>query len=359
MTEPLDPVNELIRPPRRSFATYSPFRLGLTAAIGFGLAYLLFRAVEQGRDTLLLLALSLFLAAGLDPAVRRVERLGLSRGPSVAVVFACALLFLAALGLAVVPPLVEQTSTFVHNLPGYVTELQHNRRIADLDRRFGVLSSVQNYLKQSSLVKQLAGNLLSVGSAVASTIFQVFSLAILTLYFLAYLRDITGFAYRLTPASRRPQVSRIGDKIVVQIGQYVVGTAALALLRGTFTLVFLWAVDVPYPFALAFIAAALDLAPLVGTALAAVVVSTVVLLESVPVGIAVICFFVAYEFLARLVFIPRLLDPSVRLSPAAALVGALAGFTIFGVVGFLISIPLVAVLTLILREVVLPRQATR
>jgi predicted PurR-regulated permease PerM len=97
----------------------------------------------------------------------------------------------------------------------------------------------------------------------------------------------------------------------------------------------------------------------VGTALAALVVSTVVLLESVPAGITVVCFFIGYEVLARLVFIPRLLDKSVRINPAAALVGALAGFAIFGVIGFLISIPLVAVTTLILREVLLPRQATR
>lgn len=345
--------------PKRGLATYSPFRLGLTAAIGFGLAYLLFRAVERGQNTLLLILLALFLAAGLDPAVRRVQTLGLGRGSSVAVVFAGALLLVAGLGFAVVPPLVQQTSTFVHNLPGYVSELQHNHRIAELDRRFGVLSSVQNYLKDSSLIKQLADNLLSVGSAVASTIFQVFSLLILTLYFLAYLRDITGFGYRLTPASKRAQVSRIGDKIVVQIGLYVVGTAALALLRGTFTLVFLWACQVPYPFALAFIAAILDIAPVVGTALAAIVVSTVVLLESIPAGIAVICFFIGYEVLARLVFRPRLLDPSVRISPAAAVIGAMAGFTMLGVIGFLISIPLVAVLTLILREVFLPRQAAR
>jgi predicted PurR-regulated permease PerM len=261
--------------------------------------------------------------------------------------------------LAVVPPLVDQTTTFLHNLPGYVTDLQHNRRIAELDRRFGVLTSIQNRLQGSAVIQQVAGNLLSVGATVASTIFEVFTLAILTLYFLAYLRDITAFAYRLTPASRRPQVSRIGDKIVAQIGAYVGGTVALALLRGSFTLVFLWTVGVPYPFALAFIAALLDLAPVVGTALGAIVVSTVVLLESVSTGIAVVGFFISYEVLARLVFIPRLLDRSVRISPAAALVGALAGYTMLGVVGFLISIPLVAVITLIMREVVLPRQANR
>jgi predicted PurR-regulated permease PerM len=361
-----EPVPELaadlpprLAPPRREFATYSPFRLGLTAAVGFGFAYLLFRALDRGQDTLLLLLLALFLAAGLDPAVRRVESWGLSRGLSVAVVFVSTLLLLTALGFAVVPPLVEQTETFVHNLPNYVTELQRNRRVAELDRRFGVLDSVQAYLKQSSLLKDVAGNLLSVGSAVASTIFQVFTLAVLTLYFLAFLDDIVKFGYRLTPASKRTQVSQIGDKIVAQIGHYVVGTAALALLRGVFTLALLAALNVPYPFALAFIAAILDIVPVVGTALAALVVSTVVLLESVPAGITVVCFFIGYEVLARVVFIPRLLDKSVRISPAAALVGALAGFAIFGVIGFLISIPLVAVTTLILREVLLPRQATR
>jgi predicted PurR-regulated permease PerM len=348
-----------LAPPRREFATYSPFRLGLTAAVGFGFAYLLFRALDRGQDTLLLLLLALFLAAGLDPAVRRVESWGLSRGLSVAVVFVSTLLLLTALGFAVVPPLVEQTETFVHNLPNYVTELQHNRRVAELDRRFGVLDSVQTYLKQSSLLKDVTGNLLSVGSAVASTIFQVFTLAVLTLYFLAFLDDIVKFGYRLTPASKRTQVSQIGDKIVAQIGHYVVGTAALALLRGVFTLALLAALNVPYPFALAFIAAILDIAPVVGTALAALVVSTVVLLESVPAGITVVCFFIGYEVLARVVFIPRLLDKSVRISPAAALIGALAGFAIFGLIGFLISIPLVAVTTLILREVLLPRQATR
>jgi predicted PurR-regulated permease PerM len=348
-----------LAPPRRGFTTYSPFRLGLTAAIGFGLAYLIFRALYRGQDTVLLLLLALFLAVGLDPAVRRVQSWGVSRGLAVATVFVTALLLLLGLGLAVVPPLVGQTQHFINNLPNYVTELQHNRRVAELDRRFGVLKSVQSYLNSSSLLKNVTDNLLSVGTAIASIIFQVFTLAVLTLYFLAYLDDIIKFGYRLTPASRRSQVSSIGDKIVAQIGHYVVGTAALALLRGLFTLVVLAILGVPYPFALAFIAAVLDIAPVVGTALAFVVVSTVVLLESVPKGIAVICFFIGYEVLARLVFVPRLLDASVRISPAAALVGALAGYALFGVIGFLISIPLVAVITLILREVLLPRQAIR
>ena len=359
MTTPAEPVAAGQPRRRRTFAAYSPFRLGVTAAIGFGLAYLLFRALAQGRDTLILIALSLFLAAGLDPAVRKLQQFGIRRALAVAIVFLASVLFLVGLGFAVVPPLVHQTSTFAHNLPGYVTDLQHNRTVANLDRRFGVLQSVQNYLKDSKLIQQLATNLFSVGSTVATTVFETFSLLVMTLYFLLYLRDITGLVYRISPASRRDSVSRIGDKIVTQIGHYVAGTFGLALCSGAVSLIFLAAARVPYPFALAFLVAILEIAPLVGSILATTVVSTVVLLNSVPTGIATIVFFLIWYTVQRIFLYPRLLHPSVRISPAAAVIGALAGYTLFGVIGFLLSIPLVAVVTLILREIVLPRQAAR
>jgi predicted PurR-regulated permease PerM len=125
------------------------------------------------------------------------------------------------------------------------------------------------------------------------------------------------------------------------------------------TLIFLAIAQVPYPFALAFIVATLEIAPVIGPLFGGAIVSTVVLLESVPTGIATICFFVVWFILQRVFIYPRVLHPSVRISPAAAVVGALAGFTLLGVVGFLVSIPLVAVITLILREVVLPRQTRR
>ena len=99
---------------------------------------------------------------------------------------------------------------------------------------------MQKRLEDWAIIQQVAGDLLSVGSTVASTIFEIFTLAILTLYFLAYLRDITAFAYRLTPASRPQRVSRIGDSRVAQIGAYVVGTRrAGAAARRLAPLVFL------------------------------------------------------------------------------------------------------------------------
>jgi predicted PurR-regulated permease PerM len=349
----------LLHAPRRPLATYSPFRLGVTSAIGFGLAYLLFRALEQGRGTLILIALALFLAAGLDPFVERLERLGMRRAAAVGLVFGAVVLFLVGVAIAVVPPLADQITTFAHQLPGYVTQLQQNRRIASLDRRFGVLSALRRYVNDTSAASGLAGNLITVGTRLAESIFQVFSVSVMTLYFLAYLHDITGFLYRITPASRRPAARTIGDSIMRQIGRYVSGTAALSLIAATATLLLLTILQIPDPFALAFVVAVLSLAPLVGSALAAGIVSIVVLLESVPSGITMIVFFAVYAAFQHWLLTPHLLHQSVRISPAAGIVGAVAGYTMLGIIGFLVSIPLVAVVTLILREVVLPRQAAR
>jgi predicted PurR-regulated permease PerM len=88
-------------------------------------------------------------------------------------------------------------------------------------------------------------------------------------------------------------------------------------------------------------------------------VSTIVAIDSIPLGIATIVFFIAYQLGENYVLVPRLFPTRVNINPAATIIGALAGATLLGVVGFLIAIPLVAVIDLVLRDVVIPRQRRR
>jgi predicted PurR-regulated permease PerM len=133
----------------------------------------------------------------------------------------------------------------------------------------------------------------------------------------------------------------------------------VALIAGAVSLVWLTIIGAPTPVALAFVVAMLDVIPLVGAAAAAVIVTTVVSIHSVPAGIATVVFFVLYQLGENYVLVPRLFHTRVRINPAATIIGALAGATLLGVVGFLIAIPLVAVIDLVLRDVVIPRQRER
>jgi predicted PurR-regulated permease PerM len=337
----------------------SPFRIGFAAAVGVGLAYLIFRSLVDARDSIVLISLALFLAIGLDPAVRLVERTGVRRGLAVGAVFILITLVFVGFGFAVVPPLVDQTTQFVHNWPSYVNDLEHNHRVASLNRRFHILDRIQQYLQSGDLEKSLAGNVVSAGTAAATTIFEGFTVLILTLYFMAYLDEIRSFARRLAPRSRRERFTEISDRISAQLGDYVAGNLVLALIAGTVTLLWMWIVNAPFPFALAFVVALLDVIPLAGAPIAAIIATGVVLSSSTTAGIATGVFFVVYQLVENYVVTPRLLHNVPKVNPAATIIGALAGYTLLGVIGFIVAIPLVAVIDLWLHDIVIPRQTRR
>ena len=347
-----NPFGRLGRPMSRR----SPFRVGFSATIGVGCAYLLYRAVVNAQSVLVLVLVAAFLAIGLNPTVSRLERLGMRRGGAVAVVFLGVLLFFAVVGYAILPPLVEQGTTFISKLPDYVSDLQKNATIDDLDRRFGVIDKVNAYLTSSDLSRRAAQNVLSIGSTIAGIIFKILTILILTLYFLSSFNAITHTAYRMVPRSRRARVTLLGDEILSRVGGYVAGAFLVALVAGTASLVWLSSLGVPYPLALALVVMITDIIPLVGATIGAVAVTVITLLISLPVGIATGIFFIVYQQVENYLIYPRVMKRSVDVNPAAAIVGALVGGTLLGIVGALLAVPATAAIQLILREVLLPRQ---
>lgn len=343
-------------PERAGRSVGSPYSVGFAAAVGVGIAYLLFRVLIDARNVLIVLSLALFFAVGMDPAVRALQRLGARRGLAVGIVFLVLAGAATGFGFAVVPPLVDQITNFVHKIPEYLTDLQHNHRIAKLDGRFHLITKLQGYVNSGALLQTLAGNVLTAGTAVASTVFDGFSVLILTLYFMAYLDQITSFAYRLVPRSHRLSAEDVASKIMRQVGEYVAGSLVIGLIAGVVSLIFLTVVGAPFPIALAAVIALLDVIPLIGATVAAVIVCTIVLIASTPAGIATIVFLIGYQLVENHVLIPRLFKHRVQVNPVATIVGALAGATLLGVVGFLLAIPLAATGSLIVREVIIPRQ---
>jgi predicted PurR-regulated permease PerM len=341
--------------PGRPLNRRSPFRVGFGGAIGVGLVYLLYRALVNAESVLVLVVIAAFFAIGLNPTVSRLERLGLRRGASVGVVFLGVAAFFAVIGYAILPPLVEQGTKFFRALPGYVNDLKANPTIADLDRRFGLIDRTSKYLT-SRLGPETAGNILSIGSTIATTVFKGLTILILTLYFLSSFNGITHTAYRLVPRTRRARVRLLGDEILSRIGGYVAGAFIVALIAGTTSLIWLSALRVPYPLALALVVMITDIIPMIGASLGAVLVTIVTLIDSIPVGIATFIFFLVYQQVENYLVYPRVMKRSVDVNPAAAIVGALVGGTLLGVVGALIAVPATAAIQLIVREVVLPRQ---
>jgi predicted PurR-regulated permease PerM len=350
----VDEENPLGRP-GRPMNRLSPFRIGFAFTVGAGLAYLLYQALVSARSVLVLVLVAAFLAIGLNPTVSRLVRMGMRRGAAVGIVFLGVLAFFTAFGYAVLPPIVTQVANFVEALPSYVRDLQNNAVVADLDQRFGLVDRLNDYVT-GELGTQVAGNIVSIGQQVAGLVFKGLTILILTLYFLSSFNTIKDTAYRLVPRSRRARVTLLGDEILGRVGGYVAGALVVALIAGTATLVWVSALGVPYPLALALIVAITDIIPLIGATIGAVIVTAVAFFVSLPVGIATGVFFIIYQQVENYLIYPRVMSRSVDVNPAAAIVGALVGGTLLGFVGALLAVPATAAIQLILREVLVPRQ---
>lgn len=344
--------------PGRPLAARSPFRIAFTAALGIAVAYGLVKALIAVQGVLLLLLTAAFLAIGLNPAVEALERRRMRRGFAVGLVLLAVLTFFTGFGFAVVPPIVDQAQGFVEQgAPAFVAQLQDSERIADLDRRFGLLDRAERLLEDPErLGVSAAGGVLGVGKVLFGAFASTLTVLIVTLYFLANLPSIKARAYRLVPRSRRARVGLLTDEILTRVGGYVAGAVSIAALAALTTFLLLRLLGVDYAVALSMLVFLTGLIPLIGATIGAFFVVIVALFTSVQAGVLVAVWYLLYQQVENYLLYPRIMQRSVNVSPAATVVAVLVGGSLLGVLGALLAIPIAAAVQLVVDEVVAPRQ---
>jgi predicted PurR-regulated permease PerM len=336
----------------------NPFLIGFLGGLGLLAAYAVLLGIRNAASMLVLIFVAMFLAIGLNPAVTRLRSWGLPRGIVVAVVTLIGLGLLVGGLYALVPPLVTQTGQLIENIPDYIQNLQRNQTINDLVERYDIINKVQSAINAST-VGNTVGGVLGAAGLIFGTIFNFVTVVVLTIYFMAAFERIKLGAYRLVPLSRRERVSLLTDEILTKVGAYMAGALAIAVLAGFSTWVFAMIVGLAYPFALAVVVAIFDLIPQIGATIGAIVVTLVGVASSLTTGIICAIFFVVYQQVENYLIYPTVMRRSVKVSDVAAVVAALLGAALFGVIGALAAIPIVAAIQLIGREVVLPATERR
>ena len=333
----------------------SPFMLGFLGALGVFLAYFLTQALVEARSVIILIVVSLFIAIGLNPVVEWLMARTMRRGAAIGIVFFVVIGAFIGFGFAIVPPVVEQSDAFVKELPTYLDDLRENSTVRKFDDSYGVIERAQDYVTSGDIGERAFGGIVGVGRVVVSAVFSSLSVLIMTLYFLAALPSMKRQAYRLVPSSRRERVQLLADEVIQRIGGFVSGAFTVAFVAALTSYAFLLIVGMPYALALAVFVGLLDLIPLVGATIAAVVISLIGFTESVGVGIACVIFYVAYQQFENYVVYPRVMRKAVDVPAPLTVVAVLLGGALLGVIGALLAIPTAAAILLVVRQVAIPR----
>jgi predicted PurR-regulated permease PerM len=313
--------------------------LGIVIAVA-----VMLEVIWIARHVLTWIVISLFLALALNPAVEWLQRRrGLKRrGAAAAVAYLLALGLLVAIGFTFVPTLVHQVNQFVNQLPDYAHDVTHGRgRLGFLETKYHIQERIQKAIKDGGASKVLgfSGVAFSLAKSVISIV-----VATVTILFMTYFMLLEGPSwverfYGLVPERSRPRWRNVGHEIYQTVGGYVTGNLLISLIAGVSATIVLLIMGVPFAVALGLLVAILDLIPLAGATIAAILIGIVAFLHSVLAGIIVVVFFILYQQVENHLLQPLVYGRTVQLSPLTVLISILIGAELAGILGALGAIP--------------------
>jgi predicted PurR-regulated permease PerM len=311
-------------------------------------------------NIVVLVLMAAVLAIGLDPAVRRLERLGRTRGRAVTLIFLGVIALVILFAWLVIPPLVRQVGELADDIPGYVQDLaERDDAIGRYFREQDFAERLQGFVADlPSRISESFGTIVGVAGRVTSAIFNIVTVAILAIYFLLSLPRMRQTAAVAFAPSTRERAETVMDLAISRIGGYVAGILTTASIAGVSALVFfgilnLVGLDMPFAFPLAIWAALMGLIPAVGAYIGATPAVIVAFFSALPTGVLVLVYFIVYQQVENYAIQPRIMKNAVNLSPAAVIVSTLVFGSLGGFAGALLALPAAATIKVIIVEVFL------
>ena len=307
------------------------------------------------RTPIAYVILAAFIAACVSGPVNALSR-HMKRGFAIAIVYLLILVIPALIFLVLVVPAVEQSVKLVGSLPGYVQdledEIQTNEQLRQLDEDYDITGKLDELSKKlAGKLDDAAAALVDIGAGVVSSLFALVTILVMSMFMLARGEIWRDAFLRMRPPREAAAWRRASDRVATAVASYVGGALFQATVAGFTAWLMLVILGIPSPLPLALIIALLDLIPMVGATLGAVVVGVVILFSGSAADVIIWAIFaIVYQQFENYVVQPRIQSKAVSIDPFIVVIAALVGGTLLGVVGALLAIPGAATIQIAMKE---------
>lgn len=318
----------------------------------------LLRAVYLVREVLFIFVVALLFAYLLWPLVKFLDRWlpGRSKALALGIVYLSLIGLLVVIGIAIGSRVVIEANALATRVPELLSRLEQPAKAIAAPSiqtvRTTVVSAVRKQLVDHSrdIVSLLPNAALGVLSHAGSLIFIIL-VPVLSFFFLkdggVIRSSVMGI---LAEGSRRDTITEIAADLHLLLAQYV---RALVLLAATVFLaygVFFFLIGVPYGILLAAIAFPLEFIPMVGPVAGAAIILLIAGLSGFHHLLWILGFLVAFRIFQDYFLSPRLLSAGMELHPLLIIFGVLAGGYLAGIAGSFLSVPVLATLRIVYRQ---------
>lgn len=314
--------------------------------------YFTLRLLDKISLVAFAVVIALFLTAVLHPLEKRLETSGLRGSLATALVLLVGVAVFGLIGWFVVVQITSHAGTLGDQLTKVSDQIRDwlkngpfHLNQADIDN---FANSITNTIKNNQ------GKLVSGALTTAQTVFEFLgglALAIFSTFF--FLRDgdaIWRWVLRLVPAPAREPIDHAGRRGWHSLGGYVRGQVIIALFHAVTITILLLVLRIPLAAALGVLIFLGSFIPILGLTISGALCVGVTLLEhgvgaAIVVAVAIIVLVQAEGHLLQ----PIIMSRAVHIHPLAVVLAVAAGTTVYGIVGALIAVPLVAFLNSFVR----------
>ncbi|MCW2802966.1 MAG: hypothetical protein JWN06_1183 [Propionibacteriaceae bacterium] len=321
------------------------WRLIVIAVMLWGLGWL-------GRylsEVIVPLSVAILLCALLSPLCNALKRTWMPRGLAVAATVIGGFVLVSGAVTLIITQIVSQSGTLATQVSTGLDRLVNFIETSPLTRRFGYqpgqideyVNRLQSFLvDSSSTIARYAADIgASVGHFLAGFAIAIFAL----FYFLYDGRGIFTFLLKAVPRHARDRVDYAAQRGWRSLVAYVRATILVALVDAVGVLIVALILGVPLAPALAALVFLGAFVPLVGAFVSGFLAVIVALVALGPIkALIMLGGIILVMQLEGHVLQPFLLGRAVKLHPLAVLIGIAIGVIVAGIVGALVSIPVLA-----------------
>ncbi len=304
--------------------------------------WLAFLLVKSLQPVVTILVLATLLAFVLNYPVSILQQRGVKRGYAVALVFILALVIVVALGITLLPIVLEQFNDMAKVLPQWIDSSEEKLQILnDWFSRHKLNVNLSQLLTQitNKLPNELefiSDKLLSIIIDTIDSISESLITVVLTFYLLLDGPRIWEAIFKKLPGNVAQDISQ---SIQQNFQNYLIGQGSLALLMGfSVTLLFL-AFQVQFGLLFGLGVGLLSLIPF-GDVVSLIVITFIIATHDFWLAAKVFAVAVVIDQLIDQAIAPRLLGKFTGIRPIWVLIALLVGTNVAGVLGLLVAVPI-------------------
>ncbi|MCW2278041.1 AI-2E family transporter [Heliophilum fasciatum] len=301
-----------------------------------------------------------FAAYLLYPPVCWLEkRRGLSRNASILVIYAVLAAIIGGTITYGLPPMVAELNYLAQQLPQYTAEVerwiqavQHQMVMAGLPPGLQQVWS-ETVARGETAVLTAVRRILDGVVILGANALDIVLIPVMAFYLLRDAEALAEGTARLAPHQLRPHVVAVAAEIDRVLRGLLRGYLLVSLIVGALTSLGLYLIGMNYSLLIGVIAAIADLIPYFGPLIGLTPVIIVALLDSPKMALSALGVIVIVQQLENNFISPKILADAVGMHPLVVIFSLLAGGHLFGIVGLLLAVPVVAVGRVIVRYVFL------